>query len=94
MRKAATNSFEVVAREWHATVHASQVSAGHAARTLTRLEQDVFPWLGALPIGDIRPPQLLQVVRRVEDRGAIRAPCAAGLRAGVPLCHRDRPRRA
>ena len=69
--QAATNSFEVVAREWHATVHAGQVSAGHAARTLTRLEQDVFPWLGALPIGDIKPPQLLQVVRRVEDRGAI-----------------------
>lgn len=69
--QAATNSFEVVAREWHATVHAGQVSAGHAARTLTRLEQDVFPWLGALPIGDIKPPQLLQIVRRVEDRGAI-----------------------
>jgi integrase len=47
------------------------VSAGHAARTLIRLEQDVFPWLGGLPIGDIKPPQLLQTMRRIEARGAI-----------------------
>ena len=68
---AVTNGFEAVAREWHATVHAAQVSAGHAARTLTRLEQDVFPWLGASPIAEIKPPQLLQVTRRIEARGAI-----------------------
>ena len=66
-----TNSFEAVAREWHATIHVAQVSAGHAARTLIRLEQDVFPWLGRLPIGEIKAPQLLQTTRRVEARGAI-----------------------
>jgi hypothetical protein len=43
------NSFEAVAREWHATIHLGQVSTGHAARTLIRLEQDVFPWLGGCP---------------------------------------------
>ncbi len=69
--EAAINSFEAVAREWHATVHVAQVSAGHAARTLIRLEQDVFPWLGGLPIGDIKPPQLLRTMRRIEARGAI-----------------------
>ena len=37
------NSFGAVAREWHATIHLGQVSAGHAARTLIRLEQDLFP---------------------------------------------------
>ena len=41
------NGFESVAREWHATAYLGQVSAGHAARTLIRLEQGVFPWLGA-----------------------------------------------
>ena len=30
----ALNSFEAVAREWHATVHVAKVSSGHAARTL------------------------------------------------------------
>jgi hypothetical protein len=66
-----TNSLEAVAREWHATIHVAQVSSGHAARTLIRLEQDVFPWLGSLPIGEIKAPQLLQTTRRVEARGAI-----------------------
>lgn len=65
------NGFEAVAREWHATIHLGQVSAGHAARTLIRLEQDVFPWLGGLPVGEIKAPQLLQAVRRIEARGAI-----------------------
>jgi integrase len=65
------NSFEAVAREWRATIHISQVSAGHAARPLIRLEQDVFPWLGGLPVGEIKAPQLLQIIRRIEARGAI-----------------------
>ena len=65
------NGFEAVAREWHATIHLAQVSAGHAARTLIRLEQDMFPWLGGLPVGEIKAPQLLQTMRRIEARGAI-----------------------
>ena len=65
------NGFEAVAREWHVTIHLGQVSAGHAARTLIRLEQDVFPWLGGLPVGEIKAPQLLQAMRRIEARGAI-----------------------
>ena len=64
-------SFEAVAREWHAAVHAHKVSAGHAARTLIRLEQDVFPWIGAMPIGDIGAQLLLQTLRRIEARGAV-----------------------
>ena len=67
----ATNGFEAVAREWHSTVHSAQVSPGHAGRTLIRLEQDIFPWLGRLPIGEIKAPQLLEVLRRIEARGAI-----------------------
>jgi integrase len=65
------NSFEVVAREWHRTVHSAKVSEGHAARTLIRLEQDIFPWLGGQDVGQIRAPQLLEALRRVEARGAI-----------------------
>lgn len=69
--EAVVDSFEAVAREWHATIHLEKVSAGHAARTLIRLEQDVFPWLGGLHVGEIKAPQLLQAVRRIEARGAI-----------------------
>jgi integrase len=67
----ATNSFEAIARGWHATVHSHKVSAGHSKRTLIRLEQDVFPWMGRLPIVEIAAPLILQTMRRVEGRGAI-----------------------
>ena len=67
----ATSSFEAVAREWHATIHVAQVSTGHAARTLIPLEQDVFPRLGRVPIAQIKAPQLLEAMRRIEARGAI-----------------------
>ena len=69
--EAVVNSFEAVAREWHATIHLASVSAGPAARTLIRMEQDVFPWLGGLTISDIKAPQLLQAMRRIESRGVI-----------------------
>ena len=65
------DSFEAVARQWLSTVHVRKVSAGHAERTLIRLEQDVFPWLGREPIADVKAPDLLACLRRVEARGAI-----------------------
>ncbi len=64
-------SFEAVAREWLSQVHQVKVSPGHAERTRIRLEQDAFPWIGRRPIGEIEAPELLQVLRRVEGRGAI-----------------------
>lgn len=64
-------SFEAVAREWLSTVHAAKVSVGHHDRTRIRLEQDAFPWIGRRPIAEIDAPELLQVLRRVEGRGAI-----------------------
>ena len=67
----AVNSFEAVAREWIGTVHTGKVSDGHAERTRIRLEQDVFPWLGRRQLGDIKAPELLECLRRVEARGAI-----------------------
>jgi integrase len=35
------------------------------------LERDVFPWIGARPISEIKAPVLLAVLRRVESRGAL-----------------------
>ena len=64
-------SFEFVAREWLAKVHRIKVSAGHADRTQIRLEQDAFSWIGRRPVGQIEPPELLSVIRKVEARGAI-----------------------
>lgn len=70
LANAGMESFEFVAREWHIK-HQINWSEGHAARILTRLENDVFPWLGRKNISEIKPPELLQVLRRVENRGAL-----------------------
>lgn len=66
----AANSFEAVAREWHAK-YAPGWSESNAKKVLARLENDVFPWLGGRPIAELKAPELLGVARRVESRGAL-----------------------
>ena len=66
----AANSFEVVAREWFAK-HSPNWAANHAHRIIRRLERDIFPWIGGKPIAEVTPPQLLEVVLRIEERGAL-----------------------
>ena len=63
-------TFEAVARECHGA-KASGWSDTYAERWLGRMEKDLFPHLGALPLADIKAPLLLQVLRKVERRGAI-----------------------
>lgn len=65
----ATNSFEVVAREWFARQSPGWAKS-HADKVIQRLEKDIFPWLGNWPIHEIAAPELLTVIRRIEDRGA------------------------
>ncbi|HFY0602186.1 TPA: tyrosine-type recombinase/integrase [Legionella pneumophila] len=68
----AANSFEVVAREWFLKYSSSGLwSEGHADKTIQRLQRDIFPWIGNIPISDINAPKLLSVVRRIESRGAL-----------------------
>ncbi|MDN7925714.1 tyrosine-type recombinase/integrase [Burkholderia vietnamiensis] len=69
-RLSAENSFEAVAREWHAK-HAPTWSESHGSRILRRLEVDAFPWIGGKPVADLAPPDVLDVLRRVEKRGAL-----------------------
>jgi integrase len=64
------DTFEAVAREWHAKF-APLRTEGHAARVLRRFEVDVFPWIGAKPIGKLTAPDMLSVLRRIEARGAV-----------------------
>jgi integrase len=64
------NSFEVVAREWFAKFSPSWAS-NHGDRIIRRFERDIFPWIGGKPIADLGAPDLLAVVRRIEQRGAL-----------------------
>lgn len=63
-------SFEIVGREWF-DKFVSPKSETHASRVRNRLEKDIYPYLGARPTGEITAPELLMVLRRIEDRGAV-----------------------
>lgn len=65
----AANSFEVVAREWHEKQKKSWVET-HAARVMSRLEYNMFPWLGKKPIAEITPKEMLAALNRIVGRGA------------------------
>jgi integrase len=68
--QAGAETFEAIAREWHAKFSQGWIPS-HGDRILRRLENDIFPWLGKRPIAEIKAPELLAVLRRIESRGAL-----------------------
>lgn len=66
----AENSFEVIAREWFAKFRDTWAPS-HSAKIITRLENDVFPWIGGKPVAEITAPVVLEVLRRIEGRGTL-----------------------
>jgi integrase len=90
-----TETFEIIAREWHDRFTPSWNSR-HAKGLLKRLERDVFPYLGAMPIKEIKATELLKVLRRVESRGAlesthrIRAICGQVFRYAIATGRAER----
>ena len=70
-RQWAQHSFEGVGREWLAKYSPNWTTA-HANRVRRQLERDIFPWIGAQPIAELTAPDLLAVLRRIEERGALK----------------------
>lgn len=66
----AVGSFEEVAREWYDT-RRGEWSASYGLKIIRRLEVDVFPYVGRDLAANITPPQLLDVLRRIETRGVV-----------------------
>jgi len=64
------NSFEVVAREWLEKREHELAPSSHRAR-LNRLEKYIFPSLGLKPIANITAPDVLAMLRLVENRGTL-----------------------
>jgi integrase len=62
-------TFEKVARAWHKNQQNSW-GAEHAEGVLTSLETHVFPTLGHKPVKEITPPEVLTVLRAIEERGS------------------------
>ena len=65
----AETTFEAIARELHAVKHGGW-SKQYGERWIERMEKDLFPWIGGLPIKEVTAPLLLQTLRRIESRGA------------------------
>ncbi|MFK7825134.1 MAG: tyrosine-type recombinase/integrase [Oligoflexales bacterium] len=68
LRKSSENGFEIIAREWF-NKNEEAWNAAHAKRIIRSLELNVFPWIGNTPIDKIKPIGILQVIRRIEERG-------------------------
>lgn len=92
----AENSFEVVAREWFAKFSLNWADS-HSVKIIRRLERDVFPWLGARPIAEIKAAELLRAIKKTESRGVLETAhralqnCSQIFRYAVAhgLCERD-----
>ncbi|EOD8839800.1 tyrosine-type recombinase/integrase, partial [Enterobacter hormaechei] len=63
------NTFQTVALEWHGT-KVGRWSEGYASDILEAFNKDIFPYIGQQPVNDIKPLVLLNVLRRMENRGA------------------------
>lgn len=68
-RIAAENSFEAVARAWWEMWKAPRTQST-ADAALRSLDLHVFPYIGRLPISSIEPPDVLDVLRKIEARGS------------------------
>jgi integrase len=65
----AASTFEAVTREWLDKNSGAWVPA-HAERKIRLFERDIFPALGKRPVAEIEPPDVLDVLQRIEARGA------------------------
>lgn len=64
------NAFEKIAREWH-QMKSAKWSAGYASDIMEAFQNDIFPYVGTRPVGEIKPLELLNVLRKIEKRGAL-----------------------
>lgn len=67
---ATDTTFEAIARSWHEQWKSARTDH-HTAYVLRRLEADVFPALGNLPIAEIPAHRLVAMAKKIEARGAL-----------------------
>lgn len=75
------NSFGSIYKEWYE--HKKQVWSEVYSTELSRMFQDdILPLIGGMDINEIEPMQILEVIRRFEDRGAMERANKARRRCG------------
>ena len=67
---AQANNFEAVARAWYAIAYHEKAETTRE-KVMARLENDVFPAVGDLPVSSITAPQVKELVQTVAQRGAV-----------------------
>lgn len=83
-RNAMANSFEAISREWLAkrTPSWAHETATRIFRIFRSFEADLFPFIGHRPISEINAAELLETLRRIENRGAVETAHRVKQRAG------------
>ncbi|EGZ6657819.1 TPA: tyrosine-type recombinase/integrase [Escherichia coli] len=75
------NSFGAIYQEWYE--HKKQVwSEGYGVELARMFKDDILPLIGEMEIQDIEPMQILEVIRRFEERGAMERANKARRRCG------------
>ena len=64
------DSFEVVTREWF-DKHVVNLAPSYSKKVRSLFERQIFPVLGAKPIAEVEPTDVLSAARHVEQTGAI-----------------------
>ncbi len=70
-QRLSSNTFKAIALEWYSDLYSQKVSKGHAKTTHDRLIKYIFPKLGDCPIAEISAPDLLAVLRELENKGIL-----------------------
>lgn len=84
------NSFESVATEWHSK-NVNKWSEEHGKKLKDWIKKEITPVIGSMPINEVKAPHILEVVKRIEARGAndvarrILNICSQVFRYGMPL---------
>ena len=66
----AKNTFEAIAKEWH-DKESINWKPIHSKKVWRQLEADILPYLKNEPIDKITPTDLLEVLKKIEGRGAL-----------------------
>jgi len=68
--RAAGHTFQAIGREWLAKTSARRGEKTQS-RVVSWLEKNIFPAIGHIPIAELRPRDVLDAVRAIEQRGAV-----------------------
>lgn len=91
----AGNSFEAITREYYDSKE-GVLTRSYIDRTISSFENHVFPYIGSDPIKDITSPELLNILRIIQDKGKVDLAhrtlqrCGQVFRFAIATCRAER----